>query len=173
MNIRASLPPAGAAPGPMPLDEQLCFGLYAASMAITRLYKPTLDRLGITYPQFLVLQALHEHEGRTIGQIAARLGLESSTITPLVKRLEAAGLAERARNPQDERQVSVRLTAQGHERWAQTGCLAPLVMARCNVEPAALAALNGEIRRLLDALNAGEAQQDSAPPDDTDARVRR
>lgn len=148
--------------GPLPLDDQLCFALYAASMAIIRAYKPTLDRLGITYPQFLVLQALHEQDGRTIGQIATRLMLESSTITPLVKRLEAAGLAERARNPRDERQVSVRLTEHGRERWAETGCLAPLVVERCGLPPATLAALNREVRALLDGLTAGPA--DGAVP---------
>lgn len=92
-------------PLPLPLDAQLCFSLYTATIAINRAYKPVLDRLGITYPQFLVLQALREHPDRTIGQIAERLSLESSTITPLVKRLEAAGLVSRTRDPKDERQV--------------------------------------------------------------------
>lgn len=143
----------------MPLDEQLCFALYAASLAIGRTYKPTLDKLGITYPQFLVLQALQEQPGLTIGQIARRLSLESSTITPLVKRLETAGLAERTRTPDDERQVSVRLSVLGQERWAQTGCLAPLIVERCGIKPEALAALNLQVRALLDALNAGASAQ--------------
>ena len=73
-----------------PLDQQICFSLYAASMAITRAYKPLLDTLGLTYPQYLVLSALGEADGSTIGGIAARLDLESSTVTPLVKRLEEA-----------------------------------------------------------------------------------
>ena len=98
---------------PLPLDQQLCFSLYATSMAISRAYKPMLDRLGITYPQYLVLHALWEQDGRTVGRIADRLGLESSTVTPLVKRLEAAGLVGRTRNPADERQVQVRLTEAG------------------------------------------------------------
>ena len=98
---------------PLPLENQLCFSLYAASMAVTRSYKPMLDMLGVTYPQYLVLHALWEMDGRTIGAIADRLSLESSTVTPLVKRLEAAGLALRRRNPQDERQVQVTLTEAG------------------------------------------------------------
>ena len=75
---------------PLPLDQQLCFSLYATSIAINRLYKPLLDDLGVTYPQYLVLNTLWESDGQTIGGIAARLALEPSTITPLIKRLEAA-----------------------------------------------------------------------------------
>ena len=74
---------------PLPLNDQLCFSLYSASMAINRAYKPMLDDLGITYPQYLVLHALWEVDGRTVGGVAERLGLESSTVTPLIKRLEA------------------------------------------------------------------------------------
>ena len=75
---------------PLPLDSQICFTLYATSMAVGRTYKPMLDEMGITYPQYLVLNVLGEEDGRTIGIIAARLALDSSTITPLVKRMEAA-----------------------------------------------------------------------------------
>jgi DNA-binding MarR family transcriptional regulator len=105
-------------PGPLPLDEQLCFSLYAATIAINRAYKPVLDHLGITYPQFLVLQVLSGAEdGVPVGTIAERLALEPSTITPLAKRMEAAGLVTRLRNPADERQVRVRLTDAGRDRW--------------------------------------------------------
>src|SRR3546814_5634711 len=90
-------------PAALPLDDQLCFSLYAASMAIGRAYKPMLDRLGITYPQYLVLHVLWEQDGRTIGQIAERLSLESSTVTPLVKRLAAGGFLTRDRSEADER----------------------------------------------------------------------
>ena len=76
---------------PLPLDEQLCFSLYATSLAVIRAYKPKLDELGVTYPQYLVLHALWEADGSTIGAIAERLALESSNVTPLVKRVEAAG----------------------------------------------------------------------------------
>jgi DNA-binding MarR family transcriptional regulator len=97
----------------MPLDRQLGFGLYSAFMAVSRTYKPWLDKLGLTYPQYLVMCVLWENDDQTIGGIAARLDLEPSTITPLVKRLEAAGHVSRRRNPSDERQVKVRLTDQG------------------------------------------------------------
>jgi len=140
-------------PDPLPLDEQLCFSLYAASIAINRAYKPVLDRLGITYPQFLVLQVLNGVEdGRSIGEIAERLALEPSTITPLAKRLEAAGLVTRSRNPADERQVRVRLTETGQARWAETGCLAPLIVERTGMSPDRLSALNEEVTALRRAL---------------------
>ena len=141
---------------PLPLDDQLCFSLYAASIAINHAYKPTLDRLGITYPQFLVLQAINEagEEGRSIGALAERLALEPSTITPLAKRLEAAGLVTRTRHPEDERQVRVRLTDLGRTRWAETGCLAPILIERSGMTRDRIAALNAEIAALRRALAA-------------------
>ena len=145
-------------PGPLPLDEQLCFSLYAATIAINRVYKPVLDRLGITYPQFLVLQVLNGAEdGVPIGAIADRLGLEPSTITPLTKRLEAAGLVTRLRNPADERQVRVRLTDRGRECWCDTGCLAPMIVERSGIGPERLAAINAEVTALRRALVADPA----------------
>ena len=98
---------------PVPLEDQLCFSLYRANLEIGRAYQPLFDTLGITYPQFLVLHTLWEKDGRPVGQIADRLALESSNITPLIKRLEAAGLLTRRRNPDDDRQVLVTLTPRG------------------------------------------------------------
>lgn len=139
-------------PAPLPLDGQLCFSLYSASMAITRVYKPILDRLGITYPQYLVLHALWEKDGRTVGAIGERLALESSTITPLVKRLEAAGLVARRRNPEDERQVQVFLTERGHAIREECGCLGEAVVAKTDLSLERLAALNREVQALRDSL---------------------
>ena len=102
----------------VPLDGQLCFSIYATAIAINRTYKPLLDAMGVTYPQYLVLSALWEEDARTIGAIASRLALESSTITPLVKRLEAAGFVTRVRSQADERQVLVSLTPKG-KRFAR------------------------------------------------------
>src|ERR1700751_1105024 len=98
---------------PLPLDGQLGFSLYSAYIAISRTYKPWLDRIGLTYPQYLVLSVLWEGDDQTITGIASRLDLEPSTITPLVKRLEQAGHVIRKRNPDDERQVKVSLTDRG------------------------------------------------------------
>ncbi|TGP13063.1 MarR family transcriptional regulator, partial [Mesorhizobium sp. M2D.F.Ca.ET.233.01.1.1] len=108
---------------PLPLDNQLCFTLYATSMAINRTYKPMLDEMGITYPQYLVLNALGEADGMSVGAIAHRLALESSTVTPLVKRMEQAGVVTRQRNQADERQVQVDLTSAGRKLLVQCNCL--------------------------------------------------
>ena len=139
---------------PFPLDQQLCFALYSASMAIGRAYKPMLDALGLTYPQYLVLHALWEKDGRTIGEIADRLGLESSTITPLVKRLESAGLLARARNPDDERQVLVSLTPRGHDIRDRCGCLGEELLARSGMTVEQLGKLNRKVQALRDAVAA-------------------
>lgn len=137
---------------PLPLDQQLCFSLYATSMAINRAYKPQLDALGITYPQYLVLHVLWEENGRTIGQVAERLALEPSTITPLVKRMEAAGLITRARNPADERQVQVRLTGRGRALREECGCLGETLIARSGMTLAQIDALNRQVQALREAL---------------------
>jgi len=136
----------------LPLSEQLCFSLYATSIAINRLYKPLLDDLGVTYPQYLVLSTLWEGDGQTISNIAARLALDSSTITPLVKRLEAAGFVGRQRSSQDERSVHVSLTPKGKQLRKQAGCLTDTLLTRSGMSPAELIALNKQISRLRTAL---------------------
>lgn len=95
------------------LDNQLCFALYAASLTMTKLYKPRLDRLGLTYPQYLVMLVLWEADGLGVGELGERLQLDSGTLTPLLKRLEAAGLVRRERCTADERRVVVHLTPAG------------------------------------------------------------
>lgn len=130
------------------LDQQLCFSLYAASMEMGRLYKPLLDELGVTYPQYLVLHTLWEEDGRTVGAIADRLGLESSTVTPLVQRLEVAGFVVRERGREDERHVYVRLTPLGRETRARTACLAEAVRARTGMRLADLRSLAEQVQAL-------------------------
>jgi len=139
-------------PDLLTLEDQLCFGLYAASMAINRVYKPLLDRLGITYPQYLVLNALWEENGRTVGSIAERLSLEPSTVTPLVKRLEASQLVSRTRHPEDERRVVVSLTPRGRELEEESRCLGQELLTRSGMEPKELMALNAQVQRLRQAL---------------------
>jgi DNA-binding MarR family transcriptional regulator len=139
---------------PLPLDRQLGFGLYSAFMAVNRVYKPWLDKLGLTYPQYLVLCALWEDDDQTIGGIAARLDLEPSTITPLMKRLELAGHVVRQRNPSDERQVMVRLTDQGRALRAQTRTLAQALYAKAGMTVAEVADLNTRLKALRDAFRA-------------------
>lgn len=142
-------------PGPalFPLDDQLCFSLYAASIAVNRTYKPMLDSMGITYPQYLVLSALGEDEGMTIGAIGDRLALDSSTITPPVKRLETAGLVERRRSKIDERQVNVWLTDKGRALLSKSNCLGETLMQRSGMTLEQFKVLNQQVRALRGALS--------------------
>lgn len=133
---------------PLPLDRQLGFGLYSAFMAVSRTYKPWLDALDLTYPQYLVMCVLWEDDDQTIGAIAARLDLEPSTITPLVKRLEAAGHVVRQRNPADERQVRVLLTKDGRAVRGKTRSLADALYKKSRMTPAEVADLNERVKAL-------------------------
>jgi DNA-binding MarR family transcriptional regulator len=127
------------------LDDQLCFALYAASRAVTARYRPLLDELGVTYPQYLVLMLLWEEDGQTVGQLGSRLALDSGTLSPLLKRLTTAGLVTRHRRADDERSVSVRLTDAG--RALQTPA--------CSISAEMIGALDldkqefGELKTLL------------------------
>ncbi|MET8446751.1 MarR family transcriptional regulator [Streptomyces sp. NPDC005209] len=105
--------PARSKPGSLLLEDQLCFALYAASRAVTVRYRPLLDELGLTYPQYLVMLALWEKDPVSVGDLGAALQLESSTLSPLLKRLEAKGLVLRARRTDDERSVDIHLTEAG------------------------------------------------------------
>jgi MarR family transcriptional regulator, organic hydroperoxide resistance regulator len=136
-----------------PLSDQLCFSLYSAHIAVNRLYKPMLDGMGITYPQYLVLSTLAEEDGLTIGTIAERLSLESSTITPPVKRLEQTGLVLRKRGETDERQVHVFLTQAGRKLIADARCLGETLISRSGMTAEEFSAFNGQIRMLLEALS--------------------
>lgn len=95
------------------LDDQLCFALYSTTNALKKMYRPALDRVGLTYPQYLVMMVLWQTDGQTVSEIGSRLFLDSATLTPLLKRLEANGLLERRRAADDERQVVISLTAKG------------------------------------------------------------
>ncbi len=136
------LPP----PGPK-LSEFLCFALYSASHAFNRLYKPLLDELGLTYPQYLVMVTLWERDDRTVGEIGEQLFLESNTLTPLLKRMEAAGLVSRSRDPADERQVRLRLTDEGRALLDKARHVPP-----CVLEATGLTA--DEARSLTDQIGA-------------------
>ena len=162
----SALPSAAPAPaGPtLPLDGQLCFSIYSASLAIQRVYKPMLDALGVTYTQYLVLSALWERDGLTIGAIAERLALEPSTITPAVKRLEAAGFLSRRRSTIDERLVEVHLTEKGRELHPRTGCLTEALLRNSGFQIPQMIALNQAVQDLRqgmrNAVAATEADRD-------------
>lgn len=138
---------------PLPLDQQICFTLYRLNMAVNRSYKPLLDKLGITYPQYLVLNALGEEDGRSIGAIAQRLALESSTVTPLVKRMEDAGLLDRRRARDNERVVQVWMTANGRELLQKCGCLNQMLGRRLGEFKPDLETQNRQLQDLLEELD--------------------
>ena len=134
------------------LDNQLCFAVYSASLAMTRLYKPLLDKLGLTYPQYLVLLVLWERDGLTVSELGERLSLDSGTLTPLLKRLEASGLVSRIRDTADERRVHVSLTAAGRRLKARAaevpGCL--MAASQCSVPE--LVSLTQQVQALRDRI---------------------
>jgi DNA-binding MarR family transcriptional regulator len=135
---------------PLRIDSFLCFSAYALNNAFGRLYKGLLDELGLTYPQYLAMVTLWEQDGLSVGDIGERLSLESSTLTPLLKRLEAQGLVERARSKEDERRVLVHLTKKGR-RLAEDAARIPAAVGRsCGLPPRELE----QIRQSLDVLRA-------------------
>jgi DNA-binding MarR family transcriptional regulator len=135
-------------PSPPDVDEMLCFSIYSAGHAFNQLYRPLLDAIGLTYPQYLVMVALWSRDGRTVKELGETLFLDSSTLTPLLKRLEAAGLLTRTRNPQDERQVLLHVSEKGRELQQEA---APV--ARCVGEAVGLDVDTVKtIRTVIDAI---------------------
>lgn len=134
------------------LENQLCFALYAASRAMTAMYRPKLDALGLTYPQYLVLLALWQRDGRSVGELCAALELDSGTLSPLLKRLEAAGFVQRRRSASDERRVDITLTEQGRELRGQACPIPSQSAERSGLTPVELDALRDTLRRLTVAL---------------------
>src|SRR5499433_1730051 len=118
-----------AADQPLRLDNQICFAIYSAAHAFNRVYKPLLDQLGLTYPQYLVMLVLWERDGVPVKEIGERLFLDSGTLTPLLKRLQTAGLIKRTRSSADERQVLIALTVQGHGLREKAKTVPPAILA--------------------------------------------
>ena len=136
------------------LDNQICFAVYSAAHAFNRVYKPLLDRLGLTYPQYLVMLVLWERDGVPVKEIGERLFLDSGTLTPLLKRLEQAGQIKRTRSTEDERQVLIGLTAQGHALKDKARAVPPSILAASECSVPELLAIKNEIVALRDRLNA-------------------
>ncbi|MEU7767230.1 MarR family transcriptional regulator [Nocardia sp. NPDC049190] len=142
------------------LDEQLCFPLYAASRAMTAVYRPKLERLGLTYPQYLVMLALWERDGRSVGDVCHALALDSGTLSPLLKRLAAADLVERHRSATDERRVDIRLTERGRALRAEAGNIPAEMAAASGLSVDEVITLRETLQRLthslMSALNENE-----------------
>lgn len=146
---------AMATPAPNPsLDELLCFALYTASRAVTSHYRPMLDELGLTYPQYLVMLALWEDGELSMKDLGERLRLDSGTLTPLLKRLEARGLVERRRSVQDERSVLVTPTEAGRAIERRTDCVAPAIQQAMGLDDRQMGRLRKQVSALADAVRA-------------------
>lgn len=130
------------------LDDQICFALYSASRAVTARYRPMLDDLGITYPQWLALMALWETDGMTVNGLGARLGLDSGTMSPLVKRLEALDLITRHRSTDDERQVFVRLTEVGRSLESPSCALSQMMIDELGMTVGEFAELKAVLEKI-------------------------
>ena len=136
------------------LDNQICFAIYSTAHAFNRVYKPLLDRLGLTYPQYLVMLVLWERDGVPVKEIGERLYLDSGTLTPLLKRLEQAGLIKRTRSTEDERLVLVSLTSHGQALKDKARAVPPSILAASQCSIAELSAVKNEIVALRNRLNA-------------------
>lgn len=135
------------------LDRQMCFALYSASLAMTKLYKPMLSKLDLTYPQYLVMLVLWERDGIRVSGLKERLYLDYGTLTPLIKRLEARGLLIRQRSPEDERQVIVRLTEEGRALKAEAGQIPEQVATAAGCSLAELEDLKNQLLALRNRLH--------------------
>jgi len=135
------------------LDSQLCFPLYAAANAVSRAYRPLLEPLGLTYPQYLVMLVLWESAPLSVGEVGERLLLDSGTLTPLLKRLESAGLVQRQRDADDERRVVVDLTPAGHRLKEKARAVPEALACRVLIAPNDARRLRQDLKALLAALN--------------------
>jgi DNA-binding MarR family transcriptional regulator len=143
--------PAGTSPVPR-LDQQLCFALYSASGLMTKVYRPLLEPLGLTYPQYLVMLALWERAPSMVGELGTALGLDSATLTPLLKRMEAGGLITRRRDPADERRVLVEPTAKGEALRAPIKDVSAALACSVPLKPDEAKVLHATLTRLVAGL---------------------
>jgi len=159
------------------LDDQLCFALYSAFHAVMRAYRPLLADAELTYPQYVVLLALWERDGQpaTVGELCARLGLDTGTLTPLLKRLEAAGHVARRRDAGDERRVLVEVTAEGLALRDSVASV-PASLADCvGLDAVTASQLRSSLQALTEALDGGPARSERPqppPPRATETRRR-
>ena len=147
------------------LDHQLCFALYSTSLAMTKLYKPLLQALGLTYPQYLALLVLWERDGQRVADLGARLFLDSGTLTPLLKRLETAGLVRRERSREDERTVLIHLTEAGRALKARAAAVPGCMLKATGCSLGEVMNLTRRLQALRDQFGA-LAVSAGAPPGD-------
>ena len=134
------------------LDNQLCFALYSASLAMTRVYKPLLDELGLTYPQYLAMLVLWERDGLMVSELGDRLYLDSGTLTPLLKRLEASGFVTRIRAVEDERRVHITLSVAGRQLKTRAAKIPGCILSASQCSLPELVALTQQVQALREHL---------------------
>ncbi|WP_040338709.1 MarR family winged helix-turn-helix transcriptional regulator [Candidatus Blastococcus massiliensis] len=139
------------------LDDQLCFALYAASRAVTARYRPMLEAIGLTYPQYLVMMLLWEEDHQTVGQLGSRLALDSGTLSPLLKRLTAAGLVTRHRRLEDERSVAIALTDDGRALQEKAYGISQEMIDAIGFDTGEFTELKSRLQSLIERVNRGEA----------------
>jgi DNA-binding MarR family transcriptional regulator len=138
------------------LDRQVCFALVVASRSVLSVYRPLLEPMGLTHPQYLVMLALWEQSPRSVGEIAGLLQLDSPTLSPLLKRLEAAGLLTRRRSNDDERRLDIELTTLGRELRREAEKIPPAIVERLGVDVAELEALHASLTKVIAAARAAD-----------------
>ncbi|MFN3228722.1 MAG: MarR family winged helix-turn-helix transcriptional regulator [Asticcacaulis sp.] len=147
----------GKTPSQLKLDNQLCFAVYAAHNAFTAAYKPLLGPLGLTYPQYLVMMRLWEQDDLSVGDLGAPLHLDSGTLTPLLKRLQAAGLVTRTRDEKDERVTRIRLTETGWALRDKASRIPLQILSQLGLKPQEIFTTRDEVRGLSTRLRAANA----------------
>ncbi len=140
---------------PLLLDNQLCFALYAASHAIKKAYRPRLDAMGLTYPQYLILLVLWTEDALKVSDIGQRLHLDSGTLTPVLKRLESVGLVTRARRAQDEREVEISLTPSGRDLRQRAVGVRHEIVHQLKMSEAEIATLRTDLNAIISTLDVG------------------
>ena len=142
---------------PLALQEQVCFALAVASRSVVALYRPVLEPMGLTHPQYLVMLALWEHGSVSVRELSHLLKLDPGTLSPLLKRLESAGLVRRERNPNDERALAVELTREGRALRRRALKVPPAVVERLGMDVDELKALQRRLNRVIDAATRAPA----------------
>jgi DNA-binding MarR family transcriptional regulator len=147
--------PRGDAADLLQLDRQVCFALSVAARSVVAIYRPVLEPMGLTHPQYLVMLALWEHSPRSVKDLSATLALDPGTLSPLLKRLEAAGLVERSRTPSDERTLAVTLTEAGRELRTKAEAVPPAVVERLGMPISELEDLHAVLTQVIAAARKG------------------
>jgi DNA-binding MarR family transcriptional regulator len=137
------------------LDRQLCFALYSTSLMMTKVYKPLLQALGLTYPQYLAMMVLWESDGLTVGDVSTRLLTDPGSLTPLLKRLEAEGMLSRTRSKEDERVVLLHLTEQGRELREKAKTIPACILGTSGLSMAELKSMQADLIALRGNLHDG------------------